>query len=102
MRCSVSEGPTCVGPQGRAHTGAPLQDLKHLILEKTEGTPFFMEEMVQKLVEQGVLVANAVATATHVPTYQPRCIFRPPSKACSPPVSTASRQTRKPCSNSSR
>ncbi|NOT55279.1 MAG: tetratricopeptide repeat protein, partial [Deltaproteobacteria bacterium] len=34
---------------------APLQDLKHLILEKTEGTPFFMEEIVQELVEQGVL-----------------------------------------------
>ena len=36
-------------------TGAPLQALKQLILEKTEGTPFFMEEVVQTLAEEGVL-----------------------------------------------
>jgi class 3 adenylate cyclase/predicted ATPase len=33
----------------------PLQLLKRLILEKTEGTPFFMEEVVQTLAEEGVL-----------------------------------------------
>ncbi|MBI3249453.1 MAG: AAA family ATPase [Deltaproteobacteria bacterium] len=33
----------------------PLQHLKQLILEKTQGTPFFMEEIVQELREQGVL-----------------------------------------------
>ena len=45
-----------VGPQAAgAHIGAPLRDLKQLILEKTEGTPFFMEEVVQELREQGVL-----------------------------------------------
>ncbi|MBI3798654.1 MAG: AAA family ATPase [Deltaproteobacteria bacterium] len=38
---------------------APLLALKQLILEKTEGTPFFMEEIVQELVEQGVLVREA-------------------------------------------
>ena len=32
-----------------------LQALKALILEKTEGTPFFIEEMVQTLVEEGAL-----------------------------------------------
>jgi len=32
-----------------------LKSLKSLILEKTEGTPFFMEEVVQTLVEEGVL-----------------------------------------------
>ena len=32
-----------------------LQALKHLILEKTQGTPFFMEEVVQTLVEDGTL-----------------------------------------------
>ena len=36
--------------------GADLQPLKHLILSKTEGTPFFMEEIVQALFDQGVLV----------------------------------------------
>jgi predicted ATPase len=32
-----------------------LHDLKHLILDKTQGTPFFMEEVVQTLVEDGTL-----------------------------------------------
>jgi predicted ATPase/class 3 adenylate cyclase len=33
-----------------------LQNLKRLILAKTEGNPFFMEEIVQSLCEQGVLM----------------------------------------------
>ena len=54
-----------VGPQGQgAHTGAPLQALKQLILDKTEGTPFFMEEVVQELFEQGVLVRDPIVGAT--------------------------------------
>jgi predicted ATPase len=40
-----------VGATGRS----PLHELKQLILEKTEGTPFFMEEVVQTLAEEGVL-----------------------------------------------
>src|SRR5262245_16011380 len=41
-----------------------LQDLKRFILEKTEGNPFFMEEIIQALVEQGVLTdAGKVGTA---------------------------------------
>jgi class 3 adenylate cyclase/predicted ATPase len=43
-----------------AQQAAPLQVLKRLILEKTEGTPFFMEEIVQELVERGVLVHDGV------------------------------------------
>src|SRR5262245_38893914 len=35
-----------------------LKPLKPLILEKTEGTPFFMEEVVQTLAEQGALVGT--------------------------------------------
>jgi len=52
---------------------ASLQSLKRLIVEKTEGNPFFMEEMVRALVEQGVLVRNGVTRLTkplteiHVP-----------------------------------
>src|SRR5262245_57534806 len=34
---------------------ASLMSLKHLILDKTQGTPFFMEEVVQTLAEEGVL-----------------------------------------------
>ncbi|MBI3799484.1 MAG: AAA family ATPase, partial [Deltaproteobacteria bacterium] len=43
--------------------GATLQPLKHLILEKTEGNPFFMEEIVQELFEQEVLVRDPVVGA---------------------------------------
>jgi class 3 adenylate cyclase/tetratricopeptide (TPR) repeat protein len=35
--------------------------LKRLIIERTEGNPFFMEEMVQALLEQGVLARNGAA-----------------------------------------
>ena len=35
-----------------------MAPLKRLIIERTEGNPFFMEEMVQALFEQGVLVRN--------------------------------------------
>ncbi|MBI3245622.1 MAG: AAA family ATPase [Deltaproteobacteria bacterium] len=41
--------------------------LKQLILEKTQGTPFFMEEIVQELVEQGVLIRDAVGARHAVP-----------------------------------
>src|SRR6266568_4702394 len=44
-----------------------LQPLKRFILEKTEGNPFFMEEIVQALVEQGVLTdLRRVGVATPV------------------------------------
>jgi predicted ATPase len=35
-----------------------LRSLKQLILAKTEGTPFFMEEVVQTLAEEGVLIGD--------------------------------------------
>ncbi len=37
-------------------TASSLEPLKQLILEKTEGTPFFMEEIVRALFDQGALV----------------------------------------------
>src|SRR5712692_7195076 len=43
---------------------AALQPLKQLVLEKTEGNPFFMEEIVQALHEQGV-VARLEAGGAH-------------------------------------
>ena len=58
-----------VGPQDAgAHIGVPLHDLKRLILEKTQGTPFFMEEIVQELIEQGVLIRDAVGAGLALPT----------------------------------
>ena len=90
-----------VGPQeSGAHLGAPLQHLKQLILEKTEGTPFFMEEIVQELREQGMSRPCRGDTAVH-PYHRP-LTFPPLSKASSPRALTASRLTRKPCCNSSR
>ena len=38
--------------------GKDLLPLKRMIVERTEGTPFFMEEMVQVLFEDGVLQRN--------------------------------------------
>jgi tetratricopeptide (TPR) repeat protein len=53
---------------------ASLQSLKRLIIAKTQGNPFFIEEIVQALVEQGVLVRNGATRLTkplteiHVPS----------------------------------
>src|SRR5262249_36182478 len=61
---------TTVGARGQWNSqaeAAPLQTLKQLILTKTEGTPFFMEEVVQELFEQGVLVRDAVGARRAVP-----------------------------------
>src|SRR5262249_54363129 len=57
---------------------ASLTPVKPLILEKTEGTPFFMEEVVQTLAEERVLSGaggsyhlEKVPTALHIsPTVQ--------------------------------
>ena len=39
-----------------------LSPLKRLIIERTQGTPFFMEEMVQCLLDEGVLRRNGKVT----------------------------------------
>ncbi len=44
-----------LGESADTSTANRLGVLRHWILEKTEGTPFFMEEVVQELFEQGVL-----------------------------------------------
>src|ERR1700687_2507647 len=41
-----------------------LQSLKRLIIDKTQGNPFFMEEIVRALTEQGVLVRNGATRLT--------------------------------------
>ena len=43
---------------------ASLQSLKRLIIERTQGNPFFMEEIVRALVEQGLLVRNGLTRLT--------------------------------------
>jgi len=44
--------------------GDQLTALKRLIIEKTEGNPFFMEETVQVLLDEGALVRNGVVKLT--------------------------------------
>lgn len=44
--------------------GDDLAALKRLIIEKTEGTPFFMEETVQVLLDEGALVRNGETKLT--------------------------------------
>jgi class 3 adenylate cyclase/tetratricopeptide (TPR) repeat protein len=44
--------------------GKELAPLKSLIIRKTEGTPFFMEEIVQGLVEDGTLTRNGITRLT--------------------------------------
>src|SRR5437773_8301980 len=52
---------------GLLGTDARLHSLKQVILQKTEGTPFFMEEVVQDLVEQGALVREPGGGAGFTP-----------------------------------
>ena len=49
------------GDEPRAGEGADLLPLKRLIIDKTEGNPFFMEETVQVLFDEGALVRDGVA-----------------------------------------
>jgi predicted ATPase len=44
--------------------GVEVTALKRLIIEKTEGNPFFMEEMVQVLFDEGALLRNGLVKLT--------------------------------------
>jgi class 3 adenylate cyclase len=44
--------------------GAEVRPLKRLIIERTEGNPFFMEETVQVLLDEGALVRNGTVKLT--------------------------------------
>jgi class 3 adenylate cyclase/tetratricopeptide (TPR) repeat protein len=46
------------GGSGRAHGGPALIDLKRLLIQRTEGNPFFLEESVRSLVETGTLTGE--------------------------------------------
>jgi class 3 adenylate cyclase/tetratricopeptide (TPR) repeat protein len=69
----------CLDPLGRESAGEmfdtllglntqtidePLFALKRLVIQKTEGTPLFIEEIVRALVEDGALVRNGVVRLT--------------------------------------
>jgi len=97
-------------PLGRASAGELLQSLlgdnaelaalKRLIIEKTEGNPFFMEETVQMLLDEGALVHDGSAvkltrslnTLKIPPTVQDsRGTHRPPPSRCQGPVANPRR-----------
>jgi predicted ATPase len=63
------------GDEPRAGEGAVLTALKRLIIERTDGNPFFIEEMVQVLFDEGVVVRDGAAvkvarplSQVHIPT----------------------------------
>jgi predicted ATPase len=58
-RSFAGEGKRGVEP--RAGEGADLAALKRLIIKKTEGNPFFMEETVQVLLDEDALVRDGAA-----------------------------------------
>ena len=66
----ASESPLPRGERARERVSdADLQPLKRFILAKTEGNPFFMEELVQTLREQGLFTAGiARLTDLRLPT----------------------------------
>ena len=61
-----------LGATGETVQTASLQALKQQILQKTEGSPFFMEEVVQTLVEDGTLSGEYghYQLAPHASTHQ--------------------------------
>src|SRR5713101_831373 len=46
---------------GRVRVQDSLEGLKRLIIDRTEGNPFFMEEIVQALLDEGALVRDGAA-----------------------------------------
>jgi len=56
------------GDEPRAGEGADLVPLKRLVLERTEGNPLFMEELIQALFDEGALVRNGTVKLTRQPS----------------------------------
>ena len=80
-----------------------LLPLKQLIIETTGGTPFFMEETVQALFDEGALVA--IGSASSWSSRLHLCEFHQPCKRFWPPASIGCATTRRrfcklsPCSD---
>ena len=65
-----------------------LDPLRRLLIDRTEGNPFFLEESVRALVETGRWRARAAPTAS--PTHPGRCSSPRRSRPSSPRASTGS------------
>ena len=72
-----------------------LAALKRLIIEQTEGNPFFMEEMVQALFDEGVLVRNGAVKLAQPLDADRRS--RPRCRRSSPRASIGCRPRRRSC-----
>ena len=81
----------------QCETGMPV---KRIIVERTEGNPFFIEEIVQALFDEGVLVRNG-AVKVAAPARR-RCSSRPRCRGSWPRVSTGCRRRRRNCCRRSR
>jgi len=61
-------GPGRVGDVNVSDVGRRiLARLKHLLIERTEGNPFFLEETVRALVENGALAGERGASGSPGP-----------------------------------
>jgi predicted ATPase len=59
-------GPALAGHGEGGNMGIP--ELKRLILDRTQGNPFFIEEIVQALFEEGLLVRNGALKVVRPPS----------------------------------
>ena len=81
--------------------GVEVAALKRVIIEKTEGNPFFMEETVQVLFDEGALVREGTAVRTHPTAGRTENTtngagdsgraYRPPARRCKGPAADAGR-----------
>jgi class 3 adenylate cyclase len=78
---------------------AELDALKHMVIERTEGNPFFIEEMVQALFDEGALVRNGAVKVAR-PLGQLR--MPPTVQGYSPRASIGCPERRKICCRRSR
>ena len=80
-----------LGCDGVPHA-APLQALKQLLIERTGGNPFFLEESVRTLVRPGSWQEHRVLIISSSPSTA--CKSLPRCRRCWQPVSTGSQLRR--------
>ena len=84
-----------LGDDGGAQHAAPLQALKQLLIARTEGNPFFLEESVRTLAETGALSARGRPIAWGRPWRASRS--PPPCRRCWRHASTGCQPRRSAC-----
>ena len=69
------------------------EDVRDLLVQRSEGNPFFVEELIESLVDSGVLAQRDERWRSRRSRSSSRCPTR--SAACSPRASTCSRHARR-------